>query len=143
MVNGAAGAVGHIVCQIAKIKGCKVIAFTGSDSKVSWLKDDLGLDFAFNYKKVNENHFALDTDFTSFLQVKVENALNKALENGKGIDCFFDNVGGRDATVIISRMNQFGRIGICGNISSYNSEPVLVPEVTAIIVAKVKIRIFY
>ena len=51
MVNGAAGAVGSLVGQIAKIKGCTVIGYAGTDDKVQWLKD-LGFDFAFNYKKV-------------------------------------------------------------------------------------------
>ncbi len=56
MVNGAAGAVGSIVGQIAKIKGCRVVASAGSDDKVNWLKNDLGFDYVFNYKKVAKNH---------------------------------------------------------------------------------------
>ena len=54
MVNGAAGAVGSLVGQIAKVKGCKVIGYAGTDEKIQWLKDDLGFDCAFNYKKVGK-----------------------------------------------------------------------------------------
>ena len=53
LVSSAAGSVGSIVCQIAKIKGCRVIASTGSDEKVNWLKNELGVDDAFNYKKID------------------------------------------------------------------------------------------
>ncbi|XP_071798830.1 prostaglandin reductase 1-like [Asterias amurensis] len=73
VVSGAAGAVGSIVGQIAKIKGCRVIGFAGSDEKVAWIKE-LGFDEAFNYKKV-------DLDAT----------LKKAAPNG--VDCYFDNAG--------------------------------------------------
>lgn len=67
------GAVGHIVGQIAKLKGCKIVGFAGSDDKVNWIKDDLGFKFAFNYK-----------------QVHLDSILKKyAVE---GVDCYFDNV---------------------------------------------------
>jgi NADPH-dependent curcumin reductase CurA len=55
VVNGAAGAVGSLVGQIAKIKGCKVIGYAGDDEKVNWLKQELGFDHAFNYKKVESS----------------------------------------------------------------------------------------
>ena len=56
LVSSAAGSVGSTVCQIAKINGCKVIASTGSDEKVKWLIEELGVDYAFNYKKVEIDH---------------------------------------------------------------------------------------
>ena len=74
VVSGAAGAVGSLVGQIAKIKGCNVVGFAGSDEKCSWLKS-IGFDHAFNYKK---------TDVTE--------SLAKAAP--KGVDCYFDNVRG-------------------------------------------------
>merc|ERR1719228_1897502 len=74
VVSGAAGAVGSLVGQIAKIKGCKVIGYAGTDEKCKWLKE-LGFDEAFNYKKVG-----------------VAESLSKAAP--KGVDCYFDNVGG-------------------------------------------------
>jgi len=102
VVTGAAGAVGSLVGQIAKIKGCRVIGFAGSDSKCEWLTKELGFDKAYNYKT---------TDIDVVLK---EGAPN-------GVDCFFDNVGGIDATKVINNhMNRFGRISGCGAISGYN-----------------------
>ncbi|XP_059475084.1 prostaglandin reductase 1-like [Neocloeon triangulifer] len=101
VVNAAAGAVGMHVGQIAKIKGCKVIGFAGSDDKVDWLKKEIGFDAAYNYKKVD-----------------IDAALAEAAPNG--VDCYFDNVGGEMSSTVINRMNHFGRISICGAISAYN-----------------------
>lgn len=105
VVTGAAGAVGSLVGQIAKIKGCRVIGFCGSDEKVKWLEKDLGFDKAFNYKTV-------------------ETSVSLKQAAPKGVDCYFDNVGGEISSVIMSQMNEFGRVSVCGSISSYNdSEP--------------------
>lgn len=109
IVNAAAGAVGHHVGMIAKIKGCKVIGLAGSDDKCEWIKS-LGFDHAINYKTT-------------------ENLRKKLIEVApQGIDCFFDNVGGEMSSTIISHMNQFGRISVCGSISSYND--ISLPKVT-------------
>nr|CAD7417017.1 unnamed protein product [Timema poppensis] len=75
VVTGAAGAVGSLVGQIAKIKGCKVIGFAGSDEKVKWIKEDLGFDAAFNYKTKD-----------------VTEALKESAPDG--VDCYFDNFSG-------------------------------------------------
>merc|ERR1712141_909965 len=101
VVNGAAGAVGSLVGQIAKIKGCHVIGFAGSDEKCKTLLNKYGFDKAYNYKKTT-----------------VQDALKDGAPNG--IDCFFDNVGGEDAAVVINSMNEFGRVSCCGAISVYN-----------------------
>ncbi|KAL0841455.1 hypothetical protein ABMA28_015141 [Loxostege sticticalis] len=101
VVTGAAGAVGSIVGQIAKIKGCKVIGFAGSDEKVKWLETELGFDKAFNYKTVDASK-----------------ALKEAAP--EGVDCYFDNVGGELSSAIMSRMRLNGRVSICGSISAYN-----------------------
>ncbi|XP_068085740.1 prostaglandin reductase 1-like [Anabrus simplex] len=103
VVSGAAGAVGSLVGQIARIKGCKVIGFAGSDDKVRWLKDDLHFDAAYNYKKTD-----------------VDTALKEAAPNG--VDCYFDNVGGVMSSTILSHMKPKGRISVCGSISSYNAD---------------------
>ncbi|XP_078588073.1 prostaglandin reductase 1-like [Branchiostoma floridae x Branchiostoma japonicum] len=104
-VNGAAGAVGSLVGQIAKIKGCRAVGSAGTDAKVAWLKD-LGFDAAFNYKTVS----SLDA------------ALKEAAPNG--IDCYFDNVGADFSSTVLNHMNLFGRVSICGSISTYNdNEP--------------------
>ncbi|CAG9133420.1 unnamed protein product [Plutella xylostella] len=109
VVTGAAGAVGSIVGQIAKIKGCRVIGFAGSDDKVEWLEKDLGFDKAINYKTSD-----------------VAAALKEAAP--KGVDCYFDNVGGEISSVIISQMNMFGRVALCGSISSYNEDASKMPK---------------
>uniref|UniRef100_A0A4W6BQU6 Prostaglandin reductase 1 n=1 Tax=Lates calcarifer TaxID=8187 RepID=A0A4W6BQU6_LATCA len=100
-VNAAAGAVGSVVGQIAKIKGCKVVGSAGSDAKVAFLKE-LGFDEAFNYKTISS----------------LEEALKKA--SPEGYDCFFENVGGPFSTVALQQMKNFGRIAVCGSISVYN-----------------------
>ncbi|XP_029382389.1 prostaglandin reductase 1 [Echeneis naucrates] len=101
LVNAAAGAVGSVVGQIAKIKGCKVVGSAGTDAKVAYLKE-LGFDVAFNYKTVGS----------------LEEALKKA--SPEGYDCFFENVGGYFSTVALPQMKNFGRIAVCGSISVYN-----------------------
>ncbi|XP_063235322.1 prostaglandin reductase 1-like [Bacillus rossius redtenbacheri] len=111
VVTGAAGAVGSVVGQIAKIKGCKVIGFAGSDEKVKWLTSELGFDNAFNYKT---------EDIAGVLKTAAPN----------GVDCYFDNVGGKISSIIINHMNEFGRISVCGSISSYNADVSKMPEAT-------------
>lgn len=102
VVSGAAGAVGHIVGQIAKIKKCTVIGFAGSDEKVSWLKE-IGFDHAYNYKTCD---------------------LSDSLKESApaGVDVYFDNVGGHTAgTIVNNHMAVNGRVICVGNISTYNT----------------------
>ncbi|KAH6595836.1 hypothetical protein BASA50_005563 [Batrachochytrium salamandrivorans] len=103
-VSGAAGAVGLVVGQIAKIKGLRVIGSAGSDDKVRLLKEKYGFDAAFNYKTV--------PSITKEL----------ALAAPKGVDVYFDNVGGEHLDAALSVMNTFGRIAACGMISQYNGQ---------------------
>merc|ERR1719466_708787 len=100
VVSGAAGAVGSLVGQIAKIKGCNVVGFAGSDEKCAWLRS-IGFDHAFNYKKSD-----------------VAESLKTAAP--KGVDCYFDNVGGEMSIAVLNAMNTRGRASICGAISHYN-----------------------
>ena len=102
LVSSAGGSVGSTVCQIAKNLGCKVIASTGSDEKVDWLKNELKVDYAFNYKKV-EN---LVLHFKELCP--------------DGFDLYFDNVGGDFLESAIFQMKNFGRIVVCGRISQMN-----------------------
>jgi NADPH-dependent curcumin reductase CurA len=109
-VSAAAGAVGSVAAQIAKIKGCYVIGSAGSDEKCRWLKEELGLDAVINYKKG-----------------ELRTSLKAAAP--KGIDVYFENVGGEHLNAALPRMNALGRIAVCGMISAYNnfgavSEPV-------------------
>jgi NADPH-dependent curcumin reductase CurA len=101
VVSTAGGAVGSVVAQIAKIKGCHVVGLTGADDKVAWLRDEAGLDAVINYKT----------------QPLVE-ALKAATP--KGIDVYFENVGGAQLDAALQRMNVRGRIPVCGMISTYN-----------------------
>jgi NADPH-dependent curcumin reductase CurA len=128
-VSAAAGAVGSVAAQIAKIKGCYVIGSAGSDDKCRWLKQELGLDAAINYKSGELRH-----------------SLKAAAP--KGIDVYFDNVGGEHLNAALPRMNALGRIAVCGMISAYNnfgavSEPVT--TLSNIIYNRVNIRgfVFY
>ncbi|KFP32989.1 Prostaglandin reductase 1, partial [Colius striatus] len=101
LINAAAGAVGSVVGQLAKIGGCKVVGSAGSDDKVAYLKK-IGFDEAFNYKTV----------------LSLDEALRKASPDG--YDCYFDNVGGEFTSVAINQMKKYGRIAVCGAISQYN-----------------------
>ena len=107
-VSAASGAVGSIVCQIAKINGCRVIGSAGSEEKVKWLNDEAGIDYAFNYKQVND----------------ISDELLKVCPDK--IDIYFDNVGGKHLEAALTNMKTFGRIVLCGMISQYNANT-LVP----------------
>jgi len=104
VVSGAAGAVGIVVCQIAKLKGCRVVGTAGSDEKCDYLQRELGVDVAINYKTV-EN---------------MQTALRDACP--KGIDVYFDNVGGDVSDAVLPLLANGARIVICGQISMYNSD---------------------
>jgi NADPH-dependent curcumin reductase CurA len=122
-VSTAAGAVGSVAAQIAKIKNCYVVGSTGSDDKVRWLKDEVGLDVVINYKK---------------------EPIRKAVEAAtpKGIDVYFDNVGGEHLEAALRRMNTLGRIPVCGFISGYNSGHSTVSNLSNIIYSRVMLRGF-
>ena len=102
-ISGAAGAVGNVAGQLAKIRGCKVIGSAGSLEKVKFLREECGFDIAFDYKTgpVVE-------------QLKVEAP--------DGIDVYFDNVGGESLEAALSTLRVHGRIIACGGISGYNEE---------------------
>jgi NADPH-dependent curcumin reductase CurA len=104
VVSAAAGSVGSIVGQIAKIKGCRVVGIAGGGEKCDWLIDHLGFDAAIDYK-----------------QGGVFNALRKAAPTG--IDIYFDNVGGDILEACLPQMNLRGRIACCGAISQYDGAP--------------------
>jgi NADPH-dependent curcumin reductase CurA len=125
VVSAAAGAVGSIVGQIAKIKGCRVVGITGSDEKCRWLVEELGFDAAINYKTVD-----------------LESALAQACP--KGIDVYFDNVGGSILDAVLTKINLHARIPLCGLISTYNAtEPVPGPyNYSQILMKRVRVQGF-
>lgn len=102
-VSAAAGAVGSVVCQIAKLKGCTVIGSAGSDTKVAWLKEELAVDAAFNYKNV----------------ANIDRTIQELAP--QGVDIYFENVGGEHLEAALANMNLNGRIPVCGMISQYNA----------------------
>ena len=109
LVSGGAGAVGSVVGQIAKIKGCRVVGIAGGADKCQYMLKDLGFDGAIDYK-------------------------NEAVNNGikrecpDGIDVYFDNVGGEILDAALARINMHARIVICGAISQYNSSSIKGPS---------------
>ncbi len=106
VVSAAAGAVGSMVGQIAKIEGCRVVGIAGSDDKCRWLTETAGFDAAINYRSED-----------------VSAALDRHCPNG--IDINFENVGGAIMDAVIARLNDFSRMPLCGLISTYNAtEPV-------------------
>jgi len=102
VVSGAAGAVGGLVGQIAKIRGCRVVGIAGGTEKCQFLIDELGFDAVIDYKSQN-----------------VKKALKEACP--KGVDVFFDNVGGDILDDVLTQINMKARIVICGAISQYNN----------------------
>ncbi len=102
LVSAAAGGVGSIVGQIARIHGCRAVGLTGSDDKCAWLVNELGYDAAINYKSAD-----------------LRNALKESCPDG--IDIFFDSVGGEILDVALTRLNRHGRVVLCGAISQINA----------------------
>jgi NADPH-dependent curcumin reductase CurA len=126
VVSGAAGAVGTVVGQIARIRGCRVVGVAGSDAKIDWLLDELGFDAALNYKSAGDLRCAL------------------ARTCPDGIDVYFDNVGGALTDAVLGRINTGARIAVCGQISQYNlNEPELGPRwLGQLIVQQAKVQGF-
>ena len=102
VISGAAGATGSVAGQIAKIKGCTVIGIAGSDEKCAWLTDELGFDAAVNYK-------------TQDVAAELDRLCPK------GINIYFDNVGGEILDICLARIAMNARVVICGGISRYNA----------------------
>jgi len=124
-VSTAAGAVGSVAAQIAKIKGCYVIGSTGSDEKAAWLRDEAGLDAVINYKTT-----------------PIRQGLKAAAP--KGVDVYFDNVGGEHLDAALANMNSLGRVAVCGMISGYNNAGARTPvyNLSNIIYGRINLRGF-
>ena len=102
VVSGAAGAVGSVVGQIAKLKGCRVVGIAGGAEKCAWLTGELGFDAAIDYKAGD-------------VKAKLREAAPQ------GVDVFFDNVGGEILDDVLTQLRRGARIIICGAISQYNA----------------------
>jgi NADPH-dependent curcumin reductase CurA len=111
VVSAASGAVGGLVGQIAKLKGCRAVGLAGSDAKVDYLIRELGYDAGINYRTAPD----------------LDAALRAACPGG--IDVYFDNVGGRITEAVSRHVNMFARFAVCGLMSQYNlTEPELAPR---------------
>jgi NADPH-dependent curcumin reductase CurA len=123
-VSTAAGAVGQIVCQISKILGLRVIGSAGDDNKIDFLLNELKLDGAFNYKKVD-----------------IKEKLKELCPNG--IDIYFDNVGGEMLDIVLLQLNNYARVIVCGMVSQYNAEqPYGIKNLISVIPKRVLIQGF-
>ncbi len=111
VVSAASGAVGGLVGQIAKLKGCRAVGLAGSDAKVDYITRELGYDAGINYRTAPD----------------LDAALRAACPGG--IDVYFDNVGGRITEAVSRHVNLFARVAVCGLLSQYNlTEPELAPR---------------
>ncbi|QYR23980.1 NADP-dependent oxidoreductase [Paenibacillus sp. sptzw28] len=105
VISGAAGAVGTAAGEIAKLHGCRVVGIAGSDRKARYLIDEVGFDSVVNYRAA--------ADFRAGLQEACPD----------GVDVYFDNVGGTVTDNVVTVLNRYARIAVCGQISRYNGSP--------------------
>src|SRR5262245_46510246 len=123
-VSAASGAVGSVVGQIAKLKGCRAVGIAGGKTKCDYVVKELGFDACADYKAGSFN-----------------DDLKAALP--KGIDCYFENVGGEILDAALRRMNPFSRIAVCGLISQYNAtDPYGVKTFQSILTNRIKVQGF-
>jgi NADPH-dependent curcumin reductase CurA len=122
VVSAASGAVGSVVGQLAKLWGCRAVGIAGGREKCDYVKRELGFDACLDYK-------------AGALRDQMKEACPK------GIEVYFDNVGGEIFDLALTRMNLFGRIVVCGTISDYNStEPYRVKNMRAVLVNRLKLQ---
>lgn len=126
-VDAAAGAVGSVVGQLAKLHGCRVVGIAGGEAKCRYVKDELGFDAAIDYKAHGHSK-----------------SLAMALKHAapQGIDGHFENVGGMILDAVMLRMNAHGRIAVCGMIAGYHGEPIPMAAPQLILVSRLKLQGF-
>jgi NADPH-dependent curcumin reductase len=127
VVSAASGAVGGVLGQLAKTRGCRVVGFAGGADKCAYVVNELGFDACIDYKA----HAS-------------PQALGAALDAAApgGVDGNFENVGGPILDVVLSRMNAFGRVAVCGMISGYNGEPLAINNARLILTQRLKLQGF-
>lgn len=123
VVTAASGAVGSVVGQLAKMKGCRSVGIAGGAEKCRYVVDELGFDACVDYKAGN-----------LWKDIKAATP--------QGIDCLFENVGGEIFDTLLGRMNAFSRIALCGLISQYNSEPHAMKNIGSVLVNRIKMQGF-
>ncbi len=127
VVSAASGAVGTVVGQLAKVRGCRAVGLAGGPEKTRYVVDELGFDACIDYR--------LHPDLKS-----LSAALNEACPNG--IDGHFENVGGITLDAVLQRINAFGRIAICGMIAGYNGAPIPITQPQLILQSRLKVEGF-
>jgi NADPH-dependent curcumin reductase CurA len=127
VVSAASGAVGSVVGQLAKARGCRVVGFAGGADKCEYVVKELGFDACIDYKAHPDSR-----------------SLYKALKEATpdGIDGYFENVGGAILDAVMARMNAFGRIAMCGMIAGYDGQPQPLANPGLILVSRLKIEGF-
>ena len=127
VVSAASGAVGSVVGQLAKAKGCRAVGIAGGADKCRYVTEELGFDACVDYKA--------HTDSKSLY-----GALKQATPDG--IDGYFENVGGAVLDAVLARMNAFGRIAMCGMISGYNGAPIPLTQPSLILQSRLTVEGF-
>jgi NADPH-dependent curcumin reductase CurA len=127
IVSAASGAVGGVVGQLAKARGCRAVGIAGGEEKCAYVVNELGFDACIDYKA--------HPDLRSLI-----GALKQACPDG--IDGNFENVGGMILDAIMLRMNDFGRIAMCGMIAGYNGEPLPMAHPGLILSSRLKVQGF-
>jgi hypothetical protein len=127
LVSAASGAVGSVVGQLAKARGCRVIGIAGGPAKCSYVVDELGFNACLDHRQHGDTR-----------------ALAQALAKvaADGVDCVFENVGGKCLDAALARVNPFARVALCGLIAGYNGEDIALQNVRALLVMRVKLQGF-
>lgn len=123
VVSAAAGAVGGVVGQLAKLAGCRAVGIAGGKEKCDYVVNELNFDACIDYKSQD-----------------VGKALKEAAP--QGVDGYFENVGGEIMEAVLPRMNAFGRIALCGLIAGYNAEPIPIKNPTWFLISRLKLQGF-
>ncbi|AEG69102.1 NADP-dependent oxidoreductase [Ralstonia solanacearum] len=126
-VSAASGAVGSVVGQLAKLKGCRAVGFAGGKDKCDYVVNELGFDACIDYKAAKD-----PKDLYAMLKEATPN----------GIDAYFENVGGDILDAVLRRMNPFGRIALCGMIAGYDGQPLPLQNPQLILVSRLTIEGF-
>nr|WP_311528989.1 NADP-dependent oxidoreductase [uncultured Ralstonia sp.] len=127
VVSAASGAVGSVVGQLAKLKGCRAVGFAGGKDKCDYVVNELGFDACIDYKAAKDAK-------------ELYKMLKEATPDG--IDSYFENVGGGILDAVLSRMNAFGRIAMCGMIAGYDGQPLPLQNPQLILVSRLTIEGF-
>ena len=127
VVDAASGAVGSAVGQLAKSRGCRVVGLAGGADKCAYVRDELGFDACIDYRR--------HADFAALAA-----ALDLAAP--QGVDGLFENVGGLILNVVLSRMNAFGRVALCGMIAGYDGQPMALTEPRLLLTQRLKLQGF-